>query len=78
MDAIRGNIVLDRLLSQPLVLGLGVLGVVLVVLRISVRGLQRRSAFYNDQAKPIKELKITDLRLKLLQRLESIWLEHHH
>ena len=77
MDAIFGNIVLDRLLSQPLVFGLGVLGVVLVVLSISIRGLRRRYAFCNDQAKPIKELKITDLRLKLLQRLESIWLEHN-
>nr|CAO91862.1 putative monooxygenase [Penicillium expansum] len=67
MDAIFGNIVLDRLLSQLLVFGLGVLGVVLVVLSISVRGLQRRNAFCNDQAKLIKELKITDLRLKLLQ-----------
>ncbi|GFF30611.1 putative monooxygenase [Aspergillus udagawae] len=67
MDAIFGNIVLDRLLSQPLVFGLGVVGVVLVVLSISVRGLQRRYAFCNDQAKLIKELKITDLRLKLLQ-----------
>ncbi|GFF43006.1 hypothetical protein IFM58399_06797 [Aspergillus lentulus] len=67
MDAIFGNIVLDRLLSQPLVFGLGVVGVVLVVLSISVRGLQRRYAFCNDQGKLIKELKITDLRLKLLQ-----------
>ena len=76
MDAIFGNIVLGRLLSQPLVFGLGVLGVVLVVLNVSVRGLQRKYAFCNDQAKPIEELKITDLRLKLLQRLGSIWLEH--
>ncbi|CAI7663306.1 unnamed protein product [Penicillium pancosmium] len=67
MDAIFGNIVLDRLLSKPLVYGLGVLVAVLVVLRISVRGLQRKSVFCNNQAKPIKELKITDLRLKLLQ-----------
>ncbi|GFF77037.1 hypothetical protein IFM62136_09470 [Aspergillus lentulus] len=68
MDAIFGNIVLNRPLSQPLVFGLGVVGVVLVVvLSISVRGLQRRYAFCNDQGKLIKELKIPDLRLKLLQ-----------
>lgn len=78
MDAIFGNIVLNRPLSQPLVFGLGVVGVVLVVvLSISVRGLQRRYAFCNDQGKLIKELKIPDLRLKLLQRLESIWFGHN-
>ncbi|KAJ6020540.1 hypothetical protein N7540_006044 [Penicillium herquei] len=67
MDAIFGNIVLERLLSKPLVYGLGVFVVVLVVLSISVGGLKRKSVFCNDQAKPIKELNITDLRLKLLQ-----------
>lgn len=77
MDAIFGNIVLEGLLSKTLVYGLGVLVAVLVVLSISARGLQRKSVFCTNQAKPIKELKITDLRIKLLQRLESIWLEHN-